>query len=538
MTNGHPILRFTDEAMAALRELAQTNPNLWKDPDTDFIAVLKELGVNSPTEATGLVAALPIQMPSPKEGSKRQQVDRHSLTFLDNIEGMTAAHMADPNLLAWMSCVPLLAFGIKRWPPAINHGPVKWVEQHFLGQRGRDLTDYSVAGRPLWIARHSRTVAGQIPSKKEEKILDHFSNNPEHYHQCTNYQIMRSPIILSEFVFAAMGKAEGISRQGIRELARDINRAAGAKLLDSMTRNDIRQIVQAATSNLMAQPQYVADRSKLQIPPTLTVLSLGAGVQSTVMALMAEHNYLDFKKPDFAIFADTGWEPKAVYDNVAWLKTQLSYPIIEVSGGNIKDSILSGINPEGRPFIDMPLYLQDENGKRSVATRQCTRVYKMDPIYRTLRAKLGLTKGQRAQNHTWVEMWLGITTDEADRQKPSRREWITNRYPLIENSLSRIQLFDWFTRHYAGRELPKSACIGCPFHTNAIWAEMKQKNPSEFQDAVAVDWALRNVPQARGSLKGTGYLHKSMIPLSEVDLSTTTPESDAMRAECEGICGV
>lgn len=44
----------------------------------------------------------------------------------------------------------------------------------------------------------------------------------------------------------------------------------------------------------------------------LRALSLGAGVQSTTMALMAAHGEIQ-PMPDCAIFADTGWEPKAVY---------------------------------------------------------------------------------------------------------------------------------------------------------------------------------------------------------------------------------
>jgi len=48
----------------------------------------------------------------------------------------------------------------------------------------------------------------------------------------------------------------------------------------------------------------------------LHIISLGAGVQSTTMALMAAHREIE-PMPDCAIFADTGWEPKAVYDHLA-----------------------------------------------------------------------------------------------------------------------------------------------------------------------------------------------------------------------------
>ena len=59
--------------------------------------------------------------------------------------------------------------------------------------------------------------------------------------------------------------------------------------------------------------------------PNLRVLSLGAGVQSTVMALMTMTGEIK-DKPDCAIFADTGAEPKNVYKHLEWLIKQLDYP--------------------------------------------------------------------------------------------------------------------------------------------------------------------------------------------------------------------
>ena len=45
-------------------------------------------------------------------------------------------------------------------------------------------------------------------------------------------------------------------------------------------------------------------------------LSLGAGVQSSTLALMIAHGELE--PVDAAIFADTGWEPKKVYVWLDW----------------------------------------------------------------------------------------------------------------------------------------------------------------------------------------------------------------------------
>lgn len=76
-------------------------------------------------------------------------------------------------------------------------------------------------------------------------------------------------------------------------------------------------------------------------PIRLRVLSLGAGIQSTTLALMAAHGEIG-PMPDCAIFADTGWEPQAVYEHLEWLMSGnvLPYPVHIVSAGNIRDDLL------------------------------------------------------------------------------------------------------------------------------------------------------------------------------------------------------
>src|SRR6056300_399255 len=80
------------------------------------------------------------------------------------------------------------------------------------------------------------------------------------------------------------------------------------------------------------------DGTRFPGEPVMTILSLGAGVQSSTMALMAEEGAFG-KKPDAAIFADTGWEPKPVIEHLNWLKKQLSYPVYVCSKGNIREDI-------------------------------------------------------------------------------------------------------------------------------------------------------------------------------------------------------
>lgn len=51
----------------------------------------------------------------------------------------------------------------------------------------------------------------------------------------------------------------------------------------------------------------------------LRVLSLGAGVQSTAVYLMALHG--EIPPLDHAIFADVGEEPEAVYAHLRWMQS-------------------------------------------------------------------------------------------------------------------------------------------------------------------------------------------------------------------------
>ena len=53
----------------------------------------------------------------------------------------------------------------------------------------------------------------------------------------------------------------------------------------------------------------------------LQIISLGAGVQSSTMALMAVRGEIT-PMPDCAIFADTGAEPQYVYEWLNWLEMQ------------------------------------------------------------------------------------------------------------------------------------------------------------------------------------------------------------------------
>ena len=267
---------------------------------------------------------------------------------------------------------------------------------------------------------------------------------------------------------------------------------------------------------------------------TLTVISLGAGVQSSVMAIMAAKG--DFPKPDCAIFADTGYEPKAVYRYLEFLKKILPYPVYVVSKGNIKKDMLDSID-NGTRFPTAPFFTQAEiTGKKGMLRRQCTADYKIVPIRKKIRELCGIKYGKHFPKNKYVEQWIGISTDEIQRMKPARDKYILNRHPLIEAKMSRQDCIDYLKKEKI--PLPeKSACIVCPYHNDAYWHFMKNERPEEFADAVEFD---KNIRTGSRNVRDKLYLHRSCKPLDEVEFNKKENDKqlDMFNNECEGMCGV
>ncbi|MCZ4500976.1 MAG: hypothetical protein JWQ74_3531 [Marmoricola sp.] len=260
------------------------------------------------------------------------------------------------------------------------------------------------------------------------------------------------------------------------------------------------------------------------------ILSLGAGVQSTTLALMAARGDIG-PMPDCAIFADTGAEPQGVYDHLKWLTGQLPFPVHIVSAGNILTDMTNG-KTNGRP----PFHILNPNGSKGFSNRQCTQDYKIIPIQKKVRELIGLVPRQRGPKTIKVTQWIGISMDEASRMKPSRLTFVDHRWPLIEMRMTRRDCLKWMEERQYPRP-PKSACTFCPFHSNDMWRDMRDNDQPSWNQAIGFDVLIR---EDRVLMRGTPFIHPSLKPLAEVDLSTAEDRGqlNLFENECEGMCGV
>lgn len=258
------------------------------------------------------------------------------------------------------------------------------------------------------------------------------------------------------------------------------------------------------------------------------IISLGAGVQSSTMALMAARGLIT-PMPKAAIFADTQDEPAAVYDWLAWLEKQLPFPVHRGTIGRLSDlaTRVRTSKKTGMTYVkpNLPVFM-DREEKKGMMPRHCTFDAKIAVLRRMTKRLAG--RGNRAV------VWIGISTDEIARMKDSNDPRIDHRHPLIEMNWSRQQCLDWWKAEGLPTP-PRSACIYCPHHSNAEWRNL---TPEQFRFACEFEHRLQATFRKVPRLTGVPYLHPSRKPLHLVDLSEKDDVNNKFLNDCQGMCGV
>lgn len=265
-------------------------------------------------------------------------------------------------------------------------------------------------------------------------------------------------------------------------------------------------------------------------------INLGAGVQSSALALMATHEEIG-PMPEAAIFADTQSEPDEVYEWLAYLEPLLAFPVVRVTAGSLRDEQLRPrTRKDGTQYLRtiIPAHQKNPDGTKGFMGRRCTPDFKVRPINRWLRAHLQVPRGQKEH---LAHQWLGISRDEAHRMKPSRDKWTRLCWPLVDKGTSRTDCMRWM-REQGYDDPPRSACTFCPFHSDAEWQRVKEMGEETWSDVVEFERKLQALAAADPTTHGTPYLHASLKPIDEVEFDPDTGQIELFGNECAGLCGV
>ena len=237
----------------------------------------------------------------------------------------------------------------------------------------------------------------------------------------------------------------------------------------------------------------------------MKILSFGAGMQSTALALMSCENAISLKKGrpmphpdvpiyDLVIFCDLGMEPSWVMDQVIFTQDACEQAEIPFK---ILDSPLHADfmrNFGERRTVSIPWWTLRDDGHKAKMPRNCTIDYKIEAISKYVRWEvLGYRKGQRLrlEDRKAHEMHMGFSYEEQKRCKESTNPMFVNRYPLVEMKLVRADNYAYI-RDVWGLETRASACTFCPFHRNYFFRYLRENLPEEYAQLVMVDELLRD----------------------------------------------
>lgn len=213
------------------------------------------------------------------------------------------------------------------------------------------------------------------------------------------------------------------------------------------------------------------------------VLSYGGGVNSVALMILILMENLPL---DEVVFADTGGEVPETYSYI--------------------DVTRKYLQPHGIPFTVVAKKgstLYETAWRRRVVPsalwRWSTRDYKVNPIQRHYRS---------LDRH--INQYLAIAWDEFMRMKPSRVDYVTNLFPLIDRRITRADCVNIIQE--AGLPVPpKSSCYFCPFGSLDRWRWLYESHPHLYEKAMALEENSKHFPAQR--LTDQAFREKTDISL-------------------------
>ena len=145
--NAHePILKFTQEAYDRLWLIAEQNPEIYLDPDTDFAEVLATHGIDHYAEQTGITTRGPISL-QPTSSKNLNEADHQAIGFYQALEGMNPARATDQLMWSWLTHFKLHSYSLERWRRNRSTKLVDYIRAHWFAENQIPLSGIAIQQR-------------------------------------------------------------------------------------------------------------------------------------------------------------------------------------------------------------------------------------------------------------------------------------------------------------------------------------------------------------------------------------------------------
>lgn len=256
---------------------------------------------------------------------------------------------------------------------------------------------------------------------------------------------------------------------------------------------------------------------------SMKILSCGAGMQSTALALMSCENARNPGKfpcvpvYDLVCFCDLGKEPPWVLRQVEFIRNACQQVGIrfEILKSPLYEDYLKDFG--NKRVVSVPFWSIGEDGKKGKMLRNCTLEYKIGLIQKYVRWQLlGYRKGQRTKPEDIKrhEMHIGFSFEEKHRCRENPNKMFVNKFPLVDMGLERKDNYAYI-RDCWGLETKASACSFCPYHRNFFFKYLKENEIQEYKDLVAFDEMLER-EQPKTKITSKLYISRSRKRISDL----------------------
>lgn len=243
------------------------------------------------------------------------------------------------------------------------------------------------------------------------------------------------------------------------------------------------------------------------------VWSYGGGTQSAAIGVLILQGKLP--RPDIIVMADTSREVTETWQYLS----NVVQPAFDAAG--------MIVHVASHDYSTVDLQAQNGDVLIPVFTKGAS-IGKLPTFCSDKWKKMVVRRWLKDNGVKDCDVWLGMSTDEVERMKPSGLQWYRHVYPLIEIlPTSRHQCVSIVERH-GWPTPPKSRCWMCPNMGPQAWRQLRDQWPDDFAKAVALEQEIHLIDPDM-------YLHKLAIPLTEA-VERSDMQSDLFDGCDSGYC--